>query len=44
VHFSSRKKVRLKARERRGKGAERLNDRKGGGRLFQSDRSIEAKP
>jgi len=43
VHFSSRKKARLKARERRGKGvqrgADRINELKGG----WSDKPIEEK-
>jgi len=32
VYFSFRKKVRLKERKGRGKGAERINEPKGGGR------------
>src|SRR6218665_3703293 len=36
VHFSCRKKVRLKARERQGTGAERIDERRGGGRRFHT--------
>jgi len=42
MHFSSRKNVRLKASERRGKGS-REDKWKGGGRRFQSDGPIEVK-
>ena len=43
VHFSCRKKVRLKARERQGTEAERIDERRGGGRRFQSGGPTDAK-
>jgi len=39
VHFSSRKKVRLKTRVKQGRGVERIDEQRGEGRQFQSDRN-----
>src|SRR6218665_3822649 len=42
AYFSSRKKVKLKVRETRGKGSGENKQAKEGGKRFQSDRPIEA--